>query len=591
MDLATFNKTILENPANFEGLRDFMIKEFAEENILFWSTCAEFKKNAAGMTKEDLSRAAQKIFSGYVGTAALFEISLPQPEVKMLMQQIQNRAVTPTFLDRAQAHVAATMLREVYPRFTTLPQFRHLRPGQNNNVKPAIVDPRAAIKKSTTLMRSFHIATMATSSGGSFADDFYSELFQTSPESKMVFNHNAAHQGVALQGALNNLLAFLKEDAKKFQGVVKRLSEIHLKMGITRSMFEAFGDALINTLQHHLQLDNGTQEWAAVERHWRAVYAFITSEIVYGMTQLAPEQRGLFAKKEEIPKWLADQLIEYKTYTSLTILLIGKSGNDKYMETFFSKFFEMSPSSKRKFNNMASQKQALWSSLATVSKLLDKPEKMRKVLLDTAKTHKGRGIVHKELMLWVRAMRASFRTELGNEYTEQMDAVWKQFLELIVLFLVDRDDETGKGERLSTKFDDLDPDSKREDSHSSNKSSAADSAVANIYGAITNLPPSDSISHYSHEHSENSQSGRESSLNRSLTVAQEEPDYALDLAFFRQRMPTGVPDSAILAEVQKLNDQLIYSTKQLSTFTLKEVEQFVLPGAAKALTPFLAKQQ
>jgi len=29
-------------------------------------------------------------------------------------------------------------------------------------------------------------------------------------------------------------------------------------------------------------------------------------------------------------------------------------------------------------------------------------------------------------MLWVRAMRASFRTELGNEYTEQMDAVWKQ---------------------------------------------------------------------------------------------------------------------------------------------------------------------
>lgn len=431
---------------------------------------------------------------------------------------------------------------------------------------------------------------MATSSGGSFADDFYSELFQTSPESKMVFNHNVAHQGVALQGALNNLLAFLKEDTKKFQQVVKRLSEIHLKMGITRSMFEAFGDALINTLQHHLQLDNGTQEWAAVERHWRAVYAFITSEIVHGMTQLAPETRGLFSKKEEIPKWLADQLVEYKTYTSLTILLIGKSGNDKYMETFYAKFFEMSPSSKRKFSNMASQKQALWSSLQTVSKLLDKPEKMRKCLLDTAKTHKGRGIVHKELMLWVRCMRASFRFELGNEYTEQMDAVWKQFLELIVLFLVDKDDETGKGERLSTKFDDLDPDSKREDSHSQ-KSSAADSAVANIYGAITNLPQSDSMSHYSQEHSQNSQSGRESSLNRSLTAAQqEEPDYALDLAFFRQRMPTGVPDSAILAEVQKLNDQLIYSTKQLATFTLKEVEQFVLPGAAKALTPFLAKQ-
>jgi len=159
------------------------------------------------------------------------------------------------------------------------------------------------------------------------------------------------------------------------------------------------------------------------------------------------------------------------------------------------------------------------------------------------------------------------------------------FLELIVLFLVDKDDETGKGERLSTKYDDLDPDSKREDSAS--KGSSKDSAVANIYGAITNIQPSDNAAHF-HEHSQNSESGRESSLNRSLG-AQEEPDYALDLAFFRQRMPAGVPDSAILAEVQKLNDQLIYSTKQLATFNLKEVEQFVLPGAAKALTPFLAK--
>jgi len=359
-------------------------------------------------------------------------------------------------------------------------------------------------------------------------------------------------------------------------------------MGITRSMFEAFGDALINTLQHHLQLDNGTQEWAAVERHWRAVYTFITSEIIYGMTQLAPEQRGLFGKKEEIPKWLADQLVEYKTYTSLTILLIGKSGNDKYMETFYAKFFEMSPTSKRKFRDMASQKAALWGALHTVPKLLDKPEKMRKCLLDTAKIHKTKGIVHKELMLWVRGLRAAFRAELGNEYTEQMDAVWKQFLELIVLFLVDKDDDTGKGERLSTKYDDLDPDSKqqREDSKS-NSSTSKDAAVANIYGAIANIQP-DSTSH-SNEHSQNSQSGRDSSLTHSLSVAQEEPDYSLDLAFFRQRMPAGVPDSAIIAEVQKLNDQLIYSTKQLATFTLKEIEQFVLPGAAKALTPFLAK--
>jgi len=186
-------------------------------------------------------------------------------------------------------------------------------------------------------------------------------------------------------------------------------------------------------------------------------------------------------------------------------------------------------------------------------------------------------------MLWVRALRASFRAALGSEYTEQMDSVWKQFLELLVLFLVDKDDETGKGERLSTKYGDLDPDSKREDSGGSN----GNAAVANIYGAIAGMQPSDSLSHS--EHSQNSESGKEASTNHSLSAAQEEPDYPLDLAFFRQRMPAGVPDAAIQAEVQKLNEQLIYSTKQLATFTLKEIEQFVLPGAAKALTPFLAK--
>jgi len=579
MDLAEFRSKVLDNPATFEGLRDFMIREFAEENILFYSACTEFKKGAAGMPKDELSRAAQKIFTTYVGTAALFEIALPQTEVKTLMQQIQNRLVGPNFFDRAVAHVASTMLRDVFPRFASQPAYRHLRPGApQTKLQPT--DPTTALRKSTTLMRSFHIATMATSSGGSFHDDFYSELFQSSPESKMVFQHNLAHQGIALQGALSNLLAFLKEDVKKFQAAIKKLSEVHLKMGITRSMFEAFGDALILTLAHHLQLDEGTQEWAAVERHWRAAYTYITQEIVIGMTQLPIEQRGLFAKKETAPKWLSDQLVEYKTYTSLTILLVSKTGNEKFMETFYSKFFEVSPSSKKKFKDMASQKQALWGALNSVIKLLEKPEKMRKSLAEIAKIHRTKAITHKEFMLFIRCLRVAFRTELGPEYTEQMDAVWKQFLELLILFLAEKGDESGKGERLTLKFEDLDPE-RKEDSGSRSLNSDKQAAVGAIYDALTSMQTSSTpATENSREHSE-SNSREHSSIM--------EPDYPLDLAFFRQRMPAGVPDSAIAAEVQKLNDQLIYSTRQLSTFTLQEVEAFVLPGAAKALAPFLAK--
>lgn len=178
-------------------------------------------------------------------------------------------------------------------------------------------------------------------------------------------------------------------------------------------------------------------------------------------------------------------------------------------------------------------------------------------------------------------------------------------------------------------------------------------------------------SHYSHEHSENSQSGfvflsllgkkprtkeeccmlfwpgvSRLSIDHWLLLKRNLVgpvfwfgffllfvflDYALDLAFFRQRMPVFLLFFSLLAEEHNVNTMCLdgspwlcdfggsaeverpahlqhqaavhvrvlfflvlgerFVNPVLFRFTLKEVEQFVLPGAAKALTPFLAKQQ
>jgi hypothetical protein len=63
----------------------------------------------------------------------------------------------------------------------------------------------------------------------------------------------------------------------------------------------------------------------------------------------------------------------------------------------------------------------------------------------------------------------------------------------------------------------------------------------------------------------------------------------LDLAFFQQRMP-GVPDAVLVGQVEKLNEQLIYSSKQLENFTMPEIETIVAPATSKVLERYLGRR-
>jgi hemoglobin-like flavoprotein len=429
-----FNR-ILNTPTYFEGICAFMSKEYAEENILFWAACDEFGR--LGEDQSDLLRGAQTIFTMYLSQASVFEINVPPAEVKEVFNAIQSKTLNSHLFDKCKQIVANDMRINVFPRFTTLPTFRHLRIQQEPGLKMDVKDPSTAIKQSTTLLRSFNVATLAAKTGTTFAEEFYEELFKQSPESRLIFQHHITQQGLALQGTLINLLAYLKQDEKNFRTHVKRLAEAHLKLGITPDMFLKFGSVLTATILSHLQLEPQSPEYQAVDRHWRAIYTLISGEILKGMKLATPDSK-YFGKKWEIPTWLLNQLTEYKSYAGLTLVLVkSKQGNDEFMAAFYNKFFEMSPSSAGKFKNLLAQSHALWGSLNSVVKLLETPAKMKNTMTTLAKSHKCRAIAKAEYHYFVQALRQTFRLQLGCDYSEAMDAVWKQFLELLVMFMVE----------------------------------------------------------------------------------------------------------------------------------------------------------
>lgn len=558
VDVQAFNQ-ILSTQTYFEGLRDFMSNEYAEENILFWGACDAFEKLDAA---DDLVRPAQRIFSLYLGQAAIFQIEVPADEVKKVFFAIQTKSVKLDIFAKCKELVADEMRRTVFPRFTALPTYHFLRPkGQGPEAKAEgdRKDPAQAIKYSKTLQRSFALAALASKTGPSLAEEFYEELYRQSPESRLMFRHHLQQQGLALQGTLTNLLDFIQKDAKGFQSQIKRLADVHLKLGITPDMFAIFGSVLTTTILGHLELEETSLEYRAVQRHWKALYALLSGEILKSM-KAGGIKSSIFAirNKKEVPLWLHGQLQEYKTYTNLALLLMKSRGNEEFVTAFYAKFFEFSPTSAGKFKDLSTQSHALWGSLNSVVKLLEAPNKMKQLLADLAKLHKGKGITREEYYMFVRALRVTFRVRLGDDYSQPMDAVWKQFLELAVLFLTESDEIDCTFP--SVPYTSLLPKDQRQSTTPDESSHSSENETRNMDEELTRM-----------------------TLTRSPS---RKNNRLLDLAFFSRRLP-GVPEATLQVEVQKLNDQLIYSSKQLECFSLAEVETFVAPATAKVLERYL----
>lgn len=417
----------------------FYAKEFTEENVLFYKKCTEFKSQYESKSSQEMVDAAKAIVALYIQSASLLNVNCPQPITRDILHAIANGVVTPSLFEAARANIAQQMEKD-FEKFTRSSSW--LRATSSTAQAPIDKDkpPRQAIRQSSILGSSLQIA----STKGTFSEALYEVLFQISPEAKILFHDNPSHQGAALHGALSHLLSFVKQNDKQFSAAAKQLAGKHLLMGITKNMFKSFGVALISTLQEHICLEERSLEWQTIKRHWQTAYDLISGDILFEMRQLEPEANRFFNRSKGAPKWLLNQLVECKTFTSLTMQIITRKGNDVFQAAFFARFFQTSPESAPKFAHPDSQKVALWGALDSVMKLLKKPNSMRKTIAKIEALHAAKGISHKEYTHFVNALRGTFRAVLGEEYTERMDVVWKQYFELILCFL-DKDGTPASG--------------------------------------------------------------------------------------------------------------------------------------------------
>eukprot|EP01134_Creolimax_fragrantissima_P001836 CFRG1836T1 len=103
--------------------------------------------------------------------------------------------------------------------------------------------------------------------------DFYSNLFELAPETKILFKENMANQGRALVGMLDivvnhiDALASIKSD-------VEDLGVRHKKYGVKSNMYITAGRALVQALSTRLPQDDSAVPYKIA---WMQAYAFLSS--------------------------------------------------------------------------------------------------------------------------------------------------------------------------------------------------------------------------------------------------------------------------------------------------------------------------
>lgn len=79
---------ILINIVYFVFLKEFLKKEFSEENIDFWVKCENYKKRAS--TPEELRKGADDIWNTYLDTSSMHQINVDNKARSHCKEALQN---------------------------------------------------------------------------------------------------------------------------------------------------------------------------------------------------------------------------------------------------------------------------------------------------------------------------------------------------------------------------------------------------------------------------------------------------------------------------------------------------------------------
>jgi hemoglobin-like flavoprotein len=106
---------------------------------------------------------------------------------------------------------------------------------------------------------------------------FYDRFFEACPEARRLFPSDMERQHLKLMDTIAALVGTLDNQAL-FQSIITHTARQHARFGVTSSQLNAFGDALISSLEQQF----GPAFTPELKQAWIALYATIQTEMLSG---------------------------------------------------------------------------------------------------------------------------------------------------------------------------------------------------------------------------------------------------------------------------------------------------------------------
>ncbi|KAI1236154.1 hypothetical protein IHE44_0001429 [Lamprotornis superbus] len=108
---ATSLENLLEDPEGVKRFREFLKKEFSEENVLFWLACEEFKKTQG---KKQMQEKAKEIYMTFLSSKASSQVNV---EGQSRLSETILETPHPLMFQKLQDQIFNLMKYDSYSRF------------------------------------------------------------------------------------------------------------------------------------------------------------------------------------------------------------------------------------------------------------------------------------------------------------------------------------------------------------------------------------------------------------------------------------------------------------------------------------------
>ncbi|XP_044295828.1 regulator of G-protein signaling 10 isoform X1 [Varanus komodoensis] len=118
---ATSLENLLEDPEGVKRFREFLKREFSEENVLFWIACEEFKKI---QDKKQMHTKANEIYTTFLSSKASYQVNV---EGQSRLDESILEEPHPLMFQKLQDQIFNLMKYDSYSRFLKSDVFLKLK--------------------------------------------------------------------------------------------------------------------------------------------------------------------------------------------------------------------------------------------------------------------------------------------------------------------------------------------------------------------------------------------------------------------------------------------------------------------------------